>query len=125
MSAPIRRGFDVDPGGGINSVPVPSEPAALSDVLQSRLWSAIAAGHNYEMQSSIFQPKGGMGMIGKAMGKELGPLIEYNCKVIDIRQDDKGVTATYVDSRKAGRNAPPAPDWCICTIPRPFSARFP
>jgi len=57
----MRRGFTVDPGGGINSVPVPSEPSALSDVLQSGLWSAIAATQNYEMQSTIFQPKGGMG----------------------------------------------------------------
>jgi monoamine oxidase len=121
----MRRGFAVDPGGGINSVPEPSEPSALSDVLQSRLWSAIAAGHNYEMQSSIFQPKGGMGMIGKAMGKELGPLIEYNCKVIDIRQDAKGVTATYVDSRNGGEKRTASAGWCICTIPTPILSQIP
>ncbi len=121
----MRRGFEVDPGGGINSVPVPSEPSALSDVIQSRLWSAIASGHNYEMQSAIFQPKGGMGMIGKAMGKDLGPLIEYNCKVIDIRQDEKGVTATYVDSRKGGEKRTASAGWCICTIPTPILSQIP
>ena len=121
----MRRGFTVDPGGGINSVPVPSEPSALSDVLQSGLWSAIAAAQNYEMQSTIFQPKGGMGMIGKAMGKELGPLIEYNCKVIDIRQDGKGVTVTYVDSRKGGEKRTASAGWCICTIPTPILSQIP
>lgn len=70
-----RRGFDVDPGGGLNSVPVYSEPMAMAGLLKSGLWTAIGASCNYEMQSAIFQPKGGMGMIGKAFGKELGPLI--------------------------------------------------
>src|SRR4051812_7297974 len=32
FASSMRRGFDVDPGGGIKSVPVPSEPAALSDL---------------------------------------------------------------------------------------------
>jgi len=30
-----RRGYDVDPGGGLNSMPVPSEPVALSALLKS------------------------------------------------------------------------------------------
>jgi monoamine oxidase len=40
-------------------------------LLQSRLWGAIAVGHIYEFQNMIFQPVGGMGMIGKAFGREL------------------------------------------------------
>ena len=121
----MRRGFAADPGGGIKSVPVPSQPAALSDLLQSRLWSAIGSGHNYELQSAIFQPKGGMGMIGKAMGKELGSLIEYNCKVTNIHQDENGVTVTYADSR-GGKDARTATaKWCICTIPTPILSQIP
>jgi monoamine oxidase len=121
----MRRGFAADPGGGLKSVPVPSEPSALSDLLQSNLWSAIASGHNYELQSAIFQPKGGMGMIGQAMGKDLGPLIEYECKVTNIRQDDKGVTVTYVDSRKGGEARTASAKWCICTIPTPILSQIP
>ncbi|HEY0265783.1 MAG TPA: FAD-dependent oxidoreductase [Rhizomicrobium sp.] len=120
-----RRGFEVDPGGGLNSVPVPSQPRALSEVLSSGLWTAIGAGANYEMQSAIFQPKGGMGMIGKAMGKELGPLIQYNCKVIDIKQDEKGVTATYIDSRTGGEKRTASADWCVCTIPASVLSQIP
>src|SRR5262249_32255494 len=99
--------------------------SALSDVLQSRLWTAISAAHNYEMQSAIFQPKGGMGMIGKAMGKELGPLIEYNCKVTNIRQDDGGVTVTYVDARGGQEARTASAKWCVCTIPTPILAQIP
>ena len=125
VASSMRRGFAADPGGGIKSVPVPSEPAALSDVLQSRLWTAIASGHNYELQSAIFQPKGGMGMIGKAMGKDLGPLIEYNCKVTDIRQDGKGVTVSYADTRGGQGVRTATASWCICTIPTPILAQIP
>ena len=125
VASSMRRGFTVDPGGGIKSVPEPSEPAALSDLLQSRLWSAIGSGHNYELQSAIFQPKGGMGMIGKAMGKELGALIEYNCKVTRIQQGGAGVTVTYVDSRGGGQVRTTTAQWCICTIPTPILAQIP
>jgi monoamine oxidase len=120
-----RRGYEVDAGGGLNSLPVPSEPKALHEVLTSQMWAAIGAGCNYEMQSAIFQPKGGMGMIGAAMGKELGPLIQYNCKVIDIHQDDKGVTATYVDSRNGATMRTARADWCVCTIPASVLSQIP
>jgi monoamine oxidase len=125
FSSSMRRGFATDPGGGIKSVPVPSEPAAFGDLLRSRLWSAIGSGHNYELQSAIFQPKGGMGMIGKAMGKDLGPLIEYNCKVTSIRQDGSGVTVSYVDARDGKEMRTAAAKWCICTIPTPILAQIP
>ena len=115
----------MDPGGGLNSVPVPSEPMAHERLLKSQLWTAIGAGCNYEMQSSIFQPKGGMGMIGKAFGKELGPLIQYNAKVIDIHQDGKGVTATYIDSRTGGEKRTATADWCVCTIPASILSQIP
>ena len=77
-------------------------PITLHQVLSSRCGAAIGRGQNYKSQTPIFQPKGGMGQIGKAFGKELGNLIQYNCKVVDIHQDDKGVTATFVDSQKGG-----------------------
>lgn len=120
-----RRGPAVDDGGGIHSLPTYSEPDTLSAVLNSYLWRAIGWGHEYEYQTSIFQPKGGMGQIGKAFGRELAPLIKYNCKVIDIHQDDHGVTATYVDSRSGGVPQKASADWCICTIPASILSQIP
>lgn len=102
-----RRGFASDPGGGLVSAPIASEPLALTDLLQSRLWSAIATGHNYEFQSMVFQPVGGMDAISEAFGREVGDLIRYNAKVTEIRQDENGV------------------NWCICTIPASVLGQIP
>ena len=44
------------------------------------------------MQTTMFQPVGGMGQVGQAFARELGPLIRYNAKVVDIHQDEHGVT---------------------------------
>ena len=74
----------------------------MRELMHAKLWGAISAGHVYEFQSMIFQPVGGMGMIGKAFGRELGDLIRYNAKVTDIRQDANGVTVAYQDGNNAG-----------------------
>ncbi len=66
-----------------------------------------------------------MGQIGKAFGVELGNLIKYNCKVIDIHQDDKGVAATYIDSRTGGERQKATADWCVCTIPASILSQIP
>jgi monoamine oxidase len=120
-----RRGYMTDPGGGLNSVPVPSEPLPMRELLGSRMWAAIGVGHNFEMQSALFQPKGGMGTIGVAFGKALEPLIQYNCKVTEIKQDEKGVTATYIDSRTGGAARTATADWCVCTIPASVLSQIP
>jgi monoamine oxidase len=120
-----RRGPEIDDGGGLNSLPTYSEPDSMHTVLNSYMWRAIGWGHDYEYQTSIFQPKGGMGSIGKAFGIELGNLIQYNAKVIDIHQDDKGVTATYIDSRTGGEPRKASADWCICTIPASILSQIP
>jgi len=120
-----RRGWASDPGGGTTSVPTPSDPMAMSDLLKSELWGAIAVGQIYEFQSSLFQPVGGMGMIGKAFGRELNGVIRYNAKVTDIRQDERGVTATFIDSKAGGAPRQAHGDWCLCTIPASILGQIP
>jgi monoamine oxidase len=66
-----------------------------------------------------------MGRVGEAFGRELGPLIRYNAKVIDIRQDDSGVTATFEDTGSPGAALTARADWCLCTIPLPILAQIP
>jgi monoamine oxidase len=112
-----RRGYRKEPGGGLTARPISSEPFGLSDILSSDLWQGIPAGDAFDMQTALFQPVGGMGRVGEAFGRELGPLIRYNAKVLDIRQDGRGVTATYVDSASPGPRMTATADWCVCTIP--------
>jgi monoamine oxidase len=116
VAASQRRGFEVDAGGGLMPLSQPSEPLELADLLQSRLWSIISQGQSYEMQTSLFQPVGGMDMIAKAFAREVGGLIQFGAKVSKIDQDPKGVTVTYTDTSNGDTRVAKA-DWCVCTIP--------
>jgi monoamine oxidase len=120
-----RRGYEKNPGGGLSARPIPSKPMALHDVLDSGLWSGVANGDTFDMQTSLFQPAGGMGRIGEAFGRELGTLIRYNSKVTDIHQDERGVTVAFTDSREPGARQTVIADWCLCTIPLPILAQIP
>ena len=120
-----KRGYESDPGGGTTSIGTPSTPIGFSELMKSGLWRSVGSGSGYETQQSIFQPVGGMGMIGKAFGNELKEVIQYNSKVIDIKQDAKGVTVTYVDTKKGGPPMTATADWCICTIPVSILSQIP
>jgi monoamine oxidase len=124
-AASERRGYAKSPGGGLNARPIASKPVALSDILDSGLWQGIPNGDALDMQTALFQPAGGMGRIGEAFGRELGPLIRYSSKVTEIHQDDHGVTVTFVDSRTLSARRTVRADWCLCTIPLPVLAQIP
>jgi monoamine oxidase len=112
-----RRGYQREPGGGLSAEPTISEPLGFKEILQSRLWRELAEGDEYEHHSTIFQPVGGMDMIAKAFAREVGHLIHYGAKVIAVKQDEKRVTVTYLDSKKGGPPMTATADWCLCTIP--------
>jgi monoamine oxidase len=120
-----RRGFDKDPGGGLSAKPIYSEPVALGDLLKSGLWAALSFGDSYDMQTTMFQPVGGMGMVGQAFARELGPLIRYNAKVIDIDQNEHGVSVAYEDLSAGSAKQTAKADWCICTIPLSILGQIP
>ncbi len=120
-----RRGFLHPPGGGLDAQPIPSDPIAMEDIIRSKLWGAIGASKSYDVQQTMFQPVGGMGMLGKAFGKELADVIRFNSKVIDIKQDASGVTATFIDTVKGGAPQTAHGDYCICTIPASVLSQIP
>jgi monoamine oxidase len=112
-----RRGYDRSPGGGLTARPEYSEPVTMSDLLNSGLWSALPLGEWYDMQTTLFQPVGGMGRVGEAFARELAPLIRYNAKVVEINQDERGVRATFEDTAAGSSRQSAQADWCVCTIP--------
>ncbi|HEX3603897.1 MAG TPA: flavin monoamine oxidase family protein [Steroidobacteraceae bacterium] len=120
-----RRGYARDPGGGLTARPEFSGPVTTSDLLKSGLWAALAFGEMYEMQTTLFQPVGGMGHVGEAFARELGNLIRYNAKVIDIHQDDAGVSATFEDQSAGARRESVKAAWCVCTIPLSILGQIP
>ena len=123
------RGYAKGPGGGLGggsgAAPVAGEPLDLSDILKSRLWRALQTFAVHELQTTMFQPVGGMDMIGKAFAGEVGDLIRYDAKVIRIAQDDGGVTVTYVDAQAPAAAQVAKADWCICTIPLSILSQIP
>ncbi|MBC7507026.1 MAG: flavin monoamine oxidase family protein [Sandarakinorhabdus sp.] len=116
MDSAERRGFDRPPGGGVNGSPIPSDPFKFDDVRQSGIWRVFAQHMGHERQTTMFQPVGGMGMIGKAFGKQVGNMVRYGAKVTKIDQSGGAVTVTYTDVA-SGAEATAKADYCVCTIP--------
>jgi monoamine oxidase len=119
------RGFAKDPGGGLGAAPKPGEPIALSDILKSRMWRYLQNFALHEFQTTMFQPVGGMDMIGKAFAREIGDLIRYDAKVTQIQQDGSGVTVTYLDTKNPAAPLQAKADWCVCTIPLSILSQLP
>ncbi len=116
LRASARRGFDRPPGGGVNGSPIPSEPIPFKDIMDSRIWSTYAQHMTTDHQHTMFQPVGGMGMIGKAFGRQVEGMVRYGAKVTKIDQQGGGVTVTYTDVASGAVETARA-DYCVCTIP--------
>src|SRR4051812_42496198 len=106
------RGYAREPGGGLGSMPVAGQPVGLSDILKSGLWRYLQSFAMYEFQTTMFQPVGGMDMIGKAFAREVGDLIRYEAKVTRIQQGNGGVTVSYEDGKAGGAVQQTRADWC-------------
>jgi monoamine oxidase len=119
------RGYAREPGGGLGAEPIPGEPLNLSDILKSRLWRYLQNFALHTFQTTMFQPVGGMDMIGKAFAREVGDLIRYDAKVTRIQQDDRGVTVTYADLKSPSTPQRADADWCVCTIPLSILSQIP
>ena len=113
------RGWVVNPGAGLD--PGPGKEAELfgfSDVLNSELWKYFASVTNHEMQWTMFQPVGGMDQIARGFERHMGHLIKFNMEVEQIRQSDRGVTVSCLDT-KSGKRSQVTADYMVCTIPLP------
>jgi monoamine oxidase len=119
------RGYAKAPGGGLGAVPAPGEPIDLSEILKSRLWRYLQNFTLHTFQTTMFQPVGGMDMIGKAFAREVGDVIRYDAKVTRIQQDDHGVTVTYTDLKAPAMPQQAKADWCVCTIPLSILSQLP
>lgn len=122
--ASLRRGFKVDAGGGLMPKEENSDIIDFQTLLNSDLWGHIATGQNYEFQTTLFQPVGGMDSIAKAFEKQVRDLIRYNAKITEIDQNSNGVTVTYVD-RTTGAKHQAKADYCVCTLPLSILGQLP
>src|SRR5258707_1643135 len=72
------RGFAKNPGGGLDAVPVPGAPINLSDILKSRLWRYLQNFALHTFHTTIFQPVGGIDIIGKPFARAVGDVRRYD-----------------------------------------------
>src|SRR5690606_23732376 len=112
-----RRGYERPPGGGVDGAPIANEVLDVSTLLSSGLWSRLATSESLNSSMPIFQPKGGMDMIARAMAANLGDLVKYEKRVTQIRQDETGVTVVYEDMANDGAEVTTTADYAVCTIP--------
>jgi len=117
LRASSHRGYDRPPGGGVPAAPTPSDLFPFDEVLKTGVWNQMALYMNDEMQTTMFQPKGGMGKIGEGFARQVGKLITYNAKVTKLMQDKSGVSITYLDMAKGNAPTTATADFCVCTIP--------
>ncbi|MCW5222558.1 flavin monoamine oxidase family protein [Verminephrobacter aporrectodeae subsp. tuberculatae] len=125
LESSLRRGFKVEPGGGLMPTHEFSTPMDHQELVDSKLWKRIVDGQELEFQSSIFQPAGGMDMIAKAFERETKGLVRYNAKVVRIHQDDKKVQVSFRNSDGTGAEQVETADWCVCTLPLSILSQIP
>ncbi|GBQ33335.1 NAD(P)-binding protein [Gluconacetobacter azotocaptans] len=111
-----RRGWERRPGGGPDGAPVPSQLLDRHDLFKPGMWQSLAFFMNYEMQTTMFQPVGGVDMIGKGFAKQVADLITMHARVTRIAQDQQGVRVTW-EHTASGKVSEETADWCVCTIP--------
>ena len=111
-----RRGFERAQGGGVLGEPIPSDPHAFKDILDSGIWRTVAQHMNIDHQHAMFQPVGGMGMIGRGFAKQVEGKVRYNQKVTSISQQGGKVTVMHTDTG-SGVTSTTEADYCVCTIP--------
>jgi monoamine oxidase len=76
-----------------------------------------------DFQTTMFQPVGGMDMIGRAFAKQVNDIVTHNAKITAIHQDTTGVTVTYKDTGTGAESQAKAA-YCVCTIPLPVLSQI-
>jgi monoamine oxidase len=122
--ASLRRGFAKPPGAGPDGAPVPSQPLDRAAVMKSKLWQYIGFNMSNDVQTTMFQPVGGMDMIGKAFARQVNDIVTHNVRVSAIEQDSAGVSVAYTDSASPGTAQLARAEYCVCTIPLPVLSQL-
>ncbi len=122
-----RSGYVVPPG-----VTTPGEkepPLPLAELVQSQFWAhKFYQPEEWDWQPTLFQPRGGMDRIERAMAARLGTRIRLGREVVRVETVDGPTPRVRVVHRNAATQAGQqelTADLCISTIPLPILARTP
>jgi monoamine oxidase len=110
------RSGDVQLPGAGDQIEIPREPLAWSELLRSKFCMPMLFEEALDMQSTMFQPVGGMDRIPYAFAKSLGSVVRYNSPITEIRKTSSGVRVLYREGEAGPVRAMEAP-YCICALP--------
>ena len=123
-----RAGMKTTPGAG-KQEEIDELPLDMRTLLDGNFWDGMLYEENWPWQATMMQPVGGMDRIPYAFAASLGPIIQYNSPVTEIRKTTTGVKISYTHG---GQTQQLSADYCICAlpfsmlkkIPNDFSASF-
>jgi monoamine oxidase len=119
-----RRGYEVDPGAGLEAGTPKLPPYALSDVLASGVGQYFSFEFGWDQAMLMFQPVGGMDRIAYALEDAVGgERVTYGAEVRSIINKGSGVDVVYTGP--GGRTSLASADFCVCTIPPQVLVKIP
>ncbi len=117
-----RAGYAEPPGMAEGKI---AQPLDLRRLLQSDFWQfKTQFGESWTMAATMMQPVGGMGRIGEAFARRVGPLITFNAEILELRRAGDQARIIWKDTRYGTQHAIETAH-VICTIPFPVLRSIP
>jgi monoamine oxidase len=110
-----RAGYKTPPGAGLQE-PVNDTPMDMRVLLDENFWGSLFVEEAWDWQATMMQPVGGMDRIPYALAKALGPVVQFNSPVTEIRKTAKGVRVSYTQGTTTKQI-----EASYCIIAMPFS----
>lgn len=113
-----HAGYQVRPGAA-SALGEPRRPLPLHDLLVANFSKGSNSYGEFSedelnWQATMFEPVGGMDRLPYGFAKALGPVVQFEAPVQEIRKTSTGVRVVYSN---LGRPASLEADYCICTLP--------
>lgn len=118
------RGYTISPGND-DGPGSPTAPHPLETLLRAGYAGLHPYDHEFNEQSTMLTPIGGMDRLAHAFAERLRPVLRYGCEVREIRRSaDGGVRVAFVDAAVSGEFQTLNADYCLCTLPPHLTARL-
>jgi monoamine oxidase len=125
---PNTKSYEGSPRAGFKTWPAVTsqgerDPAhEVLALLHANFATHFHRNNEYEYQSALFQPVGGMDMLAKALYSKVSDVVELGCEVTEIRQAPTGTRIAY---RKGGSISEATADFAIVTLPPTILRKIP
>jgi monoamine oxidase len=116
-----RAGYKTAPGAG-RQVGEYEEPMDLRILLDENFWNDMFVEEAWDWQATMMQPVGGMDRIPYAFAKALGPIVQYESPVTEIRKTANGVRVSY---KQSGATKQVEAAYCVIAVPFSMLKKIP